>query len=290
LKKRKQQRRRTERRREERRGLEQPPPEPRRRWPWFLALAVVGAGAVVLAIVLLSRPRSIPVSGYHVRASFPHDPDAFCQGLLCADGVLYESTGQYGHSSLRRVRLETGEVLKSVTIDPAYFAEGLALWKQHLIQLTWMEHRAFVYDAQSLERTGEFTYPGEGWGLCQDGEHLIMSDGTPELRILDPETFRELRRVRVTAGGRPVPQLNELEFIDGQVWANIWHSDFIARIDPASGNVLGWIDLTGLLRLQGPVKEEGVLNGIAWEPVTRRLFVTGKLWAKLFEIDLVPRS
>jgi glutaminyl-peptide cyclotransferase len=255
-----------------------------------LLLAVAAAAVALVMLMRPGRPQGIPVYGYRVRASFPHDRRAYCQGLLCADGALYESAGRYGQSSLRRVRLETGEVQQSVSIEPRYFAEGLALWKQHLIQLTWKEGRAFVYDAKSLERTGEFTYPGEGWGLCQDGEHLIMSDGSSELRILDPETFRELRRLPVTADGRPVVQLNELEYIDGEIFANIYQSDYVARIDPATGHVVGWIDFTGLRRLQGPVETADVLNGIAWEPTQHRLFVTGKLWGKLFEIELVPRS
>ncbi|MFO0984823.1 MAG: glutaminyl-peptide cyclotransferase [Planctomycetota bacterium] len=256
-------------------------------WPVLAAAAIVAGSAVTINAV---RAKQIPVFTFRVHRSFAHDPAAFCQGLLYADGILYESTGLYGRSTVRRVRLETGEVLQSVALGERYFGEGLALWKDRLIQLTWQEGKAFVYDAQSLRRIGEFDYQGEGWGLTHDGTHLIMSDGTSELRFLDPDTFRELRRLRVTADGRPIDQLNELEYIDGEVYANVWQTDFIARIDPGSGVVKEWIDLTGLLRSQGVVAPHAdVLNGIAYDAAMRRLFVTGKKWPKLFELELERR-
>lgn len=204
------------------------------------------------------------------------------------DGFLYESTGLYGQSSLRRVVLETGQIKQQESLGQQYFAEGLAVWQGRLIQLTWTSGKAFVYDLKTLEHLHNFYYPGQGWGLTADDSALILSDGTATLRFLDPLTFREIRRVEVTENGQPVDQLNELEYVRGEVLANVWHSDRIARIDPASGRILGWIDLSGLLpdHLQ-PDDREGVLNGIAWDAVNERLFVTGKLWPRLFEIEWI---
>lgn len=229
----------------------------------------------------------VPVYGYRVVAAYPHDRGAFTQGLVYADGVLYESTGLRGRSSVRRVDLETGEVLQRREVDPPYFAEGLALVGDRLIQLTWQENTAFTYDKDTFEPTDVFSYPTEGWGLAYDGAQLVMSDGTPVLRFRDPDTFEVTRAVTVTFNGQPVERLNELEVVDGQVWANIWQTDVIARIDPATGEVVGWVDLGGLLR---PEDRDGVdvLNGIAYDPAGRRLFVTGKLWPTLFEIEVIP--
>jgi glutamine cyclotransferase len=225
--------------------------------------------------------------GYEVVNTFPHDPGAFTQGLVFSDGVLFESTGLNGQSSLRRVALETGEVLKQRDIDAQYFAEGLALFDGRLIQLTWRNGVGFVYDKDSFEPLGNFTYPNEGWGLTQDGTHLIMSDGSSTLRFLDPHTFEVVREVAVTSEGQPVVRLNELEYVAGEIWANVWQTDAIARIDPATGAVRGWIDLSGLL----PAEERAaadVLNGIAYDAAGDRLFVTGKLWPTLFEIRVAP--
>jgi glutamine cyclotransferase len=221
--------------------------------------------------------------------SWPHDKKAFTQGLIFHDGSLLESTGQYGQSTLRRVELETGKVKKKVDVGKQYFAEGLTLLNGKLYQLTWQERKAFVYDAASLNREKEFYFDGDGWGLTHDGESLILSDGTDQLRFIDPATFRAKHTIKVTDRGRPVRELNELEFVKGEIFANVWHDDRIARIDPRDGRVLGWIELKGLLPAGQVQDEEAVLNGIAYDAARDRLFVTGKLWPKLFEIRLVKK-
>jgi glutamine cyclotransferase len=226
---------------------------------------------------------------YRIVRAYPHDPHAFTQGLVFVDGTLYESTGLEGQSSLRMVDLETGRVLQSQPVDSKYFAEGLTAWGSTLVQLTWESHVAFVYDRFSFRMLRTFSYSGEGWGLTQDGKSLILSDGSDTLRFFDPATFREVRRLAVKDHGKPVHEINELEFIHGKIYANIWHSDRIARIDPASGKVLGWIDLKGLLSADQLSSPEAVLNGIAYDSAHDRLFVTGKLWPKLFEIQVVPQ-
>lgn len=222
---------------------------------------------------------------HEVVRRYPHDPGAFTQGLIVRDGFLFESTGLNGRSSLRQVRLETGEVLREVAVENRYFAEGLTDWGTRLIQLTWVSNIAFVYDVTTLRRTNTFTYDGEGWGLTHDEHRLILSDGSPVLRFLDPASFREIGRLTVRDAGTPLEELNELEFVDGRVLANVWRSDRIAVIDPASGDVVGWIDLAGLLPDRQPLGDD-VLNGIAHDAATGRLFVTGKLWPWLFEIRL----
>jgi glutamine cyclotransferase len=229
------------------------------------------------------------VYGYEVVNLFPHDSGSFTQGLIFHDGALIESAGQYGVSSLRRVELETGKVLKKVAVPPQYFAEGLTILNGRLYQLTWEHGKGFVYDAATFEKTGEFKYEGEGWGLATDGESLILSDGTSRLRFIAPDDFRVRRSVNVTDEGRPVRELNELEYVRGEVWANIWHDERIARIDPATGRVVGWVDLSGLLPQRERPSGEAVLNGIAFDEGGDRLFVTGKLWPKLFEIRIKPR-
>lgn len=249
----------------------------------FSCLALSIAWTAVCASVMAQSP----VHRYTVIHTFPHDPHAFTQGLIYEDGHLYESTGQYGESSLRMVDLETGRVLQKQPVTKEYFAEGLAAWGSTLIQLTWQEHTAFVYDRFSFRILRTFSYPGEGWGLTADGKQLIFSDGTPELRLLDPTTFHELRRVTVKDHGQPVENLNELEMVRGEIYANVWHSDKIARISPRTGAVLGWIDLTGLLPVNLRSSPEAVLNGIAYDAAHDRLFVTGKLWPRLYEIRVV---
>jgi glutamine cyclotransferase len=224
---------------------------------------------------------------YRVVHSYPHDAQAFTQGLVYADGHLYESTGLQGHSSLRMVDVETGRVLQELAVPSQYFAEGLAAWGSTLVQLTWQSHTAFVYDRFSFRELRTESYTGEGWGLTADGKQLILSDGTAELRFLDPATFHELRRVTVKDHGRPVKELNELEFVKGEIYANVWYSDRIARISPVSGKVLGWIDLSGLLPRSERNDGEAVLNGIAYDAAHDRLFVTGKLWPRLFEIKVM---
>lgn len=233
---------------------------------------------------------AVPVYTYEVVNTFPHDPEAYTQGLVYHEGALYESTGLYGSSSLRRVELQTGRVLQRVAVPREYFAEGLALFQGRLLQLTWQAQKGFIYDLQSFRQVGEFRYRGEGWGLTHDGEALIMSDGSPQIRFLDPATFQVRRIISVNEQGRPVPQLNELEYIRGEIYANVWQTDRIARIDPATGSILGWIDLSGLLPAEDRRREVDVLNGIAYDEANDRLFVTGKLWPKLFEIRLRRRD
>ncbi len=227
---------------------------------------------------------------YRIVHTYPHDARAFTQGLLFVDGHLYESTGLYGRSSLRMVDLETGRVLQSVAVPSQYFAEGLAAWGSTLIQLTWQAHVAFVYDRFSFRLLKTLHFDGEGWGLTQDGRHLILSDGSATLKFLDPATLRVVREIQVADNGAPVTQLNELEYVRGEIYANIWHSDRIARISPETGRVLGWIDLTGLLPAGSVTDPEAVLNGIAYDAAHDRLFVTGKLWPELFEIKVVPQK
>jgi glutamine cyclotransferase len=221
----------------------------------------------------------------NVIAAYPHDPRAFTQGLVVYGGKLLESTGQYGASSLRRVDIQTGRVEQISAIDATYFAEGIAVLDDRVYQLTWQNGVGFVYDAKTfaIERTVRYT--GEGWGLTTDGTHLILSDGTSALRFLDPETLAVVRQLSVTDAGIPVVRINELEYIEGEIWANIWYQDRIARIAPDSGKVLGWIDLSALYPRAGRPNDD-VLNGIAYDAAERRLFVTGKNWPQLFELEI----
>lgn len=227
---------------------------------------------------------------YRVVRSFPHDPDAFTQGLVYLDGFLYEGTGLRGESTLRKVELETGKVLQLGSLDTAYFGEGVAIIDQRIVQLTFTSQVGFVYRLEDFTVLGEFSYPGEGWGITYDGSQLIMSDGTAELRLLDPHSFAELGRLQVTDNGAPVDRLNELEYVEGEILANVWQTDQIARILPDTGEVLGWIDLGGLLGAERLVTGVDVLNGIAYDPQGGRLFVTGKRWPFLFQIDLIPEA
>ena len=234
---------------------------------------------------------TVPVYGFTVKNTYPHDPHAFTQGLFFKDGFLYESTGLNGQSSLRKVDLTTGKVLQKKDLANVFFGEGIALDGGDILCLTWTTHVGFVFDAKTFDEKRRFEYTGEGWGLASDGRRIYMSDGSANIRVLDPQTLEEVRKIRVTADGAPVDRLNELEWVDGQLFANVWTRDVIARIDPATGHVVGWIDLTGLL----DARERGeagnaVLNGIAYDAKRHRLFVTGKLWPKLFEIELVPKA
>lgn len=262
----------------------------------------IGVVILLLAIALpLSgcRDQSVQINGsippemtqhmtYEVIRTYPHDPAAFTQGLLYHEGYLYESTGLYGQSSLRKVVLETGEVLQRVDLPPEFFAEGLALWEDRLIQLTWLEGTGFIYALEDFALFGQFTYPTEGWGLTHDGQRLIMSDGSHKLFFLDPGSMQITGFVEVTDQGQPVDRLNELEYIRGEVFANVWLTDEIVRVDPTSGQVLGRIDLSGILQEAQITQPVDVLNGIAYDPDRNRLFVTGKQWPLLFEIRLVP--
>ena len=225
--------------------------------------------------------------GYKVVASIPHYHRAFTQGLVFRDGRLFESVGGYGESALRELDPVTGRVLRERLLPPRLFAEGLTQFGDRLIQLTWRAGIGLVYDANSFELVDQFRYPGEGWGLTDDGERLIMSDGTADLRFLDPVSFRETARISVRDGDAPVPLLNELEYIDGFIYANVWHSDSIAKIDPSNGRVQAWIDLGDLLPLVYKRNDEDVLNGIAYDQAAKRLLVTGKRWPRLFEIEIV---
>lgn len=247
--------------------------------------------ALLLAALALVGPAfaEAPVQGYTVVRTYPHDPEAFTQGLLFRDGELFESTGR-SPSTIRRVRLEDGQVLERRELPEVYFGEGLVDWGDRLISLTWKNGIGFFWSINGLQPLGAFTYAGEGWSLTRDDRRLIMSDGTDELRFLDPVTMAELGRMAVTADGEPVDRINELEWVDGEVWANIWQTDRIARIDPETGEVKAWIDLTGLFELTpGMDPSDDVLNGIAWDREGDRVFVTGKRWPSLFEIRVVER-
>jgi glutaminyl-peptide cyclotransferase len=226
---------------------------------------------------------------YEVVAEYPHDPGAFTQGFFYADGLFYEGTGLNGRSSLRKIEPASGLILDQVNLERKYFGEGIALAGQRIIQLTWRSETGFVYDKDNFVLLGTFSYPGEGWGITYDGARLIVSDGTATLRFWDPETFAETGRVTVRDQGQAVRNLNELEYIQGEVFANVWQTEKIVRIDPASGEVTGWIHLEGLRNRLGNAKGAEVLNGIAYDPAGDRLFVTGKLWPKVFEIRLIPR-
>ncbi|NEX21860.1 glutaminyl-peptide cyclotransferase [Thiorhodococcus mannitoliphagus] len=228
-----------------------------------------------------------PIHGFRVVASYPHDPQAFTQGLAIHMGQLYEGTGSYGKSVVRRVDLTTGRSLRETQLAPEFFGEGITLWDDKLIQLTWRNHQGFIYARETFAREHSFTLAWEGWGLTHDGRQWIASDGTEVLRFLDPQTQRVVRRLRVMDEDRPLRYLNELEYIDGQVWANIWHNDLIARIDPESGQVVSYVDLSGLYPEQHSRKHEQVLNGIAYDADANRLFVTGKNWPRLYEIQVL---
>lgn len=234
-------------------------------------------------------PPPPPVWGYRVVHTYPHDPQAYTQGLVFRDGFLFESTGLFGRSTIRKVRLETGEVVRQERVDSKFFGEGLTDWKMQLVQLTWQTGTGFVYNLADLRPLRAFRYAGEGWGLTHDGKQLILSDGSEHLRLFNPDTLQETGRITVVDGVFPVKDLNELEFVQGEIFANVWHTDRIARIAPDSGKVVGWIDLQGLLSTVYRRDPEAVLNGIAYDAAQNRLFVTGKLWPKLFEIKLERR-
>ncbi len=233
-------------------------------------------------------PNAIPIYTYEIIHTYDHDPNSFTQGLIYEDGIFYEGSGLYGQSTLRKVDVETGDIIQMIELPEQYFGEGITTFDDELIQLTWQSQTGFVYDKESFELLQEFSYPTQGWGITHDGEKLIMSDGTANLYFWDPETLTEVSRVEVRDENGPVVRLNELEYVEGEVWANIWQTNRIARINPATGQVVGWIDLTGLLNPADVTQKVDVLNGIAYDDETDRLFVTGKLWPKLYEIELVP--
>ncbi len=256
---------------------------------FVMLLCLLAALGVAPAVIAGPSAGAAPVASYRVIRAYPHDPDAFTQGLVYDNGVLYEGTGLQGRSSLRRVELETGTVLQKISLDSRYFGEGIALFGERIYQLTWKSHTCFVYDKTTFTLLSTFSYAGEGWGLTSDGQHLIMSDGTSTLAFRDPDTFAILRQIAVTDNGTPITRLNELEYIEGEIWANVWQTDRIARIDPRTGDVIGWIDLTGLLsRADQAGRTVDVLNGIAYDATEGRIFVTGKLWPVLYQVVPVP--
>ena len=252
---------------------------------------VLAPALAVWALTTVAARPAVPVYDVDVVHRYPHDPSAFTEGLFYLNGFLYESTGLEQHSSIRKVRLETGEVVQKLDLDPRYFGEGIVHWGGHLVSLTWKSQVGFVFDLATLKLQRQFGYEGEGWALTQDGRQLIMSDGTPQLRFLNPQTLKATRLLEVTLNGKPLPNLNELEWVKGEIYANVWHANWIARIDPATGAVVGVINLTGILNASnladGP---DGVLNGIAYDAKGDRLFVTGKDWPTLFEIKLRERG
>jgi glutamine cyclotransferase len=259
--------------------------------PRTLALPVYSKLALIIA-PLVAAPTAlaaVPVYGYEIVHTYPHDPHAFTEGLFYLNGFLYESTGLEGHSAIRKEKLETAEVVQKIDVPPEYFGEGIVNWKARLVSLTWKTQVGFVYDLATLKVRRKFNYTGEGWALTQDGKRLIMSDGTPQLRFLDPDTLQETGRITVTYEGKPVPNVNELEWVKGRIYANVWHTNMMILIDPASGEITGIVNLAGLLSASDPVAgSESVLNGIAYDAARDRLFVTGKNWPKLFEIRVLP--
>ena len=249
-------------------------------------------GLLVAAALTASAPvhaATAPVGGYTVVKAYPHDTNAFTEGLFYRDGFIFESTGLAGRSFIRKWNLETGVSEQERIVESRYFGEGIVEWKNRLYELTWTNEIGFVYDIDTFERVGEFSYPGEGWALTRDDKRLMMSDGTSFIRFLDPETLKETGRIEVTDHGVPVRNLNELEWVKGELLANIWQTTRIARIDVKTGEVIGWVELKGLLKEAGVTGDrDDVLNGIAYDAAGDRLFVTGKLWPKLFEIKLAP--
>ena len=233
-------------------------------------------------------PTPPPTYTYRVINTYPHDPAAFTQGLIFVDGELYEGTGRWGESTLREVALATGAALRLQPLDAQYFGEGITLLGDKIYQLTWQDQTGFVYDRDTFEPLQTFTYPHEGWGITQDGTRLIVSDGTATLRFWDPDTLQETGQITVRDNEGPLNRLNELEFVNGEIWANIWLTDLIARISPETGDVLGYIDLTGLLDTSTLTQPVDVLNGLAFDSETGHIFVTGKLWPSLFEIEVIP--
>lgn len=233
----------------------------------------------------IAQRQPAPVQGFRLIATFPHDPNAFTQGLVFADGQFYESTGLNGESSLRRVEIATGKVLREIKVPAEYFAEGLALVGDELLQLTWQHQRGFVYDRKTFAQKRTFAYKNEGWGLAYDAAGgLVMSDGSDTLTFLDPKTQSAVRSIRVRDAGQLVSQLNELEWVDGEIWANVWMTDRVARISPVTGDVKAWIDLSTLWPLSQRMPPADVMNGIAYDKATRRIFVTGKKWPRVYQI------
>jgi glutamine cyclotransferase len=248
------------------------------------------ARILTLFAALLSAVSAIaaaPIAGYKIVAKYPHSTENYTEGFFYLDGLFYEGTGLKGHSAIIATQPETGKVVQQLDLPPQYFGEGIVNWGPNLYEWTWQSHLCFVYDRFSLRPIQQFTYTGEGWGMTRTAKEIITSDGTATLRFRDPATFREMRHIVVKDGSTPIDQLNELEYIKGEIYANIWHEDRIARISPHDGHVIGWIDLTGLLPASQKIDDESVLNGIAYDAQHDRLFVTGKRWPTIFEIKMV---
>lgn len=254
-----------------------------------VALSALAGLAALLLVGADSEQQRVPADAAQMIRAYPHDEMAFTEGLFFRDGFLYESTGQVGRSSIRKVALDTGKVVREAIVPAPYFGEGIIAWGKQIISLTWQHQTGFRWTLDGFRKIGKFSYPGEGWALTSDGKAIIMSDGTSDLRFLDPDTLKEKRRLRVTLNGRPLAAINELEYVEGEILANIWQTNYIARIDPGSGRVIAVIDLSALTRSVNPTDANAVPNGIAWDSGRRRLFVTGKLWPVLFEIT-PPKS
>lgn len=255
--------------------------------------SLLGTGALFVAGVSvwgIGRDGAPQVYDAQVINEYPHDTTAYTQGLIFVDGAVYEGTGKQGQSALRRVDLKTGEIQQQIRLSNDLFGEGISAWDDTIIQLTWRANVGMVYDRKTFEVRRRFRYSGEGWGITHDGHNLIVSDGTPTLRFLDPKTFRVVRRLTVRSGGNRIRHLNELEFVDGEILANVWYKDYIVRISPRTGELTGYIDLKNLWPQSQRPDREAVLNGIAYDEVGKRLFVTGKNWPRLYEIRLVPRK
>ena len=258
-------------------------------WKFSVVFLLIGNGIASGQEKPTPKGKHTPVYTFLVVRQYPHDSSAFTQGLACRNGYFYEGTGLTGKSSLRQVRISTGEVVRKLNLPPDIFGEGITLLNNQVFQLTWLSKLGFVYDLKDFHLLRNFSYSGEGWGLATDGCDLFMSDGSSEIRVLDSKTFIAKRRIRVRDDTHPVEQLNELEFVEGEIFANVWHTDRIARISPRTGQVLGWIDLTALFSPVYHLGPEAVLNGIAYDRRTKRLFVTGKLWPQIYEIKLLPK-
>jgi len=256
-------------------------------WQKYLMVMAVVTFLALTTFNVQGQNTKTPIYSYCIVNSYPHDVKAFTQGLIYHNGILYEGTGLKGQSSLRQVELETGKVLQQIDLNQQYFGEGITLWQDKIIQLTWRSQVGFVYSKDSFEKLDRFIYNTEGWGITHDGQKLIMSDGSDKLYFLDADTFEKVSYIQVRDQNKPIFRLNELEYINGEIFANVWQTDYIARISPSTGQVLGWIDLRGLLDSESYKGKQDVLNGIAYDKERKRLFVTGKLWPKLFEIQLV---
>jgi glutaminyl-peptide cyclotransferase len=246
--------------------------------------------ALAACLLMVDGAAGAPILKYKVVAEYPHSTDSYTEGFLYLDGLFYEGTGIAGHSALLAIQPETGQPVQKRALAPQYFGEGIVDWGPNLYQWTWKSQVCFVYDRFSLRPVNQFNYTGEGWGMTRTAREIITSDGSATLRFRDPSTFKETRHILVKDGDKPIEELNELEFIKGEIYANVWHSDLIARINPQNGHVIDWIDLTGLLPSEQMINAESVLNGIAYDAQHDRLFVTGKQWPKVFEIRVIPNA